>query len=151
MEVQPRRKPVPLAASHRESLIAACPLFAGLDAAGIAAVSAAILEVEFPAERVIAREGEIGTGLFIVGEGEVRVVRDGHVIARLGRGEFFGELSVLDGGPRNATVIADAPTTCLALSTWDAERVLAEQPGVALAVLRVLAGRLRAATSDHRT
>jgi CRP/FNR family cyclic AMP-dependent transcriptional regulator len=142
---------VPLAASHRASLIAACPLFTGLDEGGLGALSAAAVEVAFPAERVIAREGEIGTGLFIIGEGRVRVMRDGHPIAHLGPGEFFGELSVLDGGPRNATVIAEQPTTCLALATWDAERVLREQPGVALAVLRVLAGRLRQATSDHRT
>jgi CRP/FNR family cyclic AMP-dependent transcriptional regulator len=142
---------VPLAETRRTSLIAACPLFAGLDEAGLGAVSAAVVEVTFPAERVIAREGEIGTGLFIVGEGRVRVVRDGSPIASLGPGEFFGELSVLDGGPRNATVVAQEPTTCLALATWDAERVLREQPGVALAVLRVLAGRLRQATSDHRT
>jgi CRP-like cAMP-binding protein len=142
---------VPIAASDRESLVAACRLFAGVDPAGIAAVTAAAVEVEFPAERVIARQGEIGTGLFIVGSGAVRVVRDGRAIAHLGPGEFFGELSVLDGGPRNATCIADTPTTCLALATWDAERVLREQPGVALAVLRVLAGRLREADSDHRT
>ncbi len=142
---------MPLAAPHRASLIAACPLFAGLDEAGLAAVSAATIEVAFAPERVIAREGEIGTGLFIVGEGRVRVMRDGRPIAHLGVGEFFGELSVLDGGARNATVIADEPTTCLALATWDADRVLREQPGVALAVLRVLAGRLREATSDHRT
>jgi CRP-like cAMP-binding protein len=151
MRSLPEEEPVPLAASHRDSLIAACPLFAGLDAAGLAAVSAAAVEVEFPAERIIAREGEIGSGLFIVGEGAVRVMRDGHAIARLGPGEFFGELSVLDGGPRNATVIADVPTTCLGLATWDAERVLREQPGVALAVLRVVVARLREATSDHRT
>jgi CRP-like cAMP-binding protein len=142
---------MPLAASHREALIGACTLFRGLDEPGRAAVAAAGVEVEFPAERVIAREGEIGTGLFIVAEGGVRVVRDGHVIARLGPGEFFGELSVLDGAPRNASVIAEAPTTCLALATWDAERVLREQPGVALAVLRVLAARLREAIADHRT
>jgi CRP/FNR family transcriptional regulator, cyclic AMP receptor protein len=141
---------MPLAVSHREALVAACPLFRGLDANGTAAVAQAAVEVEFPAERTIARQGEIGTGLFIVAEGAVRVVRDGEVIAHIGPGEFFGELSVLDGGPRNASVIADAPTTCLALATWDAERVLREQPGVALAVLRVLAQRLREATSDHR-
>jgi CRP-like cAMP-binding protein len=142
---------MPLAQSHREALIAACPLFAGLDGDGMAAVAQAAVEVEFAADRTIARQGEIGTGLFIVAEGAVRVVRDGDLIAHLGPGEFFGELSVLDGGPRNASVIADVPTTCLALATWDAERVLREQPGVALAVLRVLAARLREATADHRT
>jgi CRP-like cAMP-binding protein len=81
----------------------------------------------------------------------VRVVQDGREIARLGPGEFFGELSVLDGGPRNASVVAELPTTCLALATWDAERVLRERPGVALAVLRVVVARLRAAAADHRT
>jgi CRP-like cAMP-binding protein len=142
---------MPLAQSHREALIAACPLFAGLDGDGMAAVAQATVEVEFAADRTIARQGEIGTGLFIVADGAVRVVRDGEIIAHLGPGEFFGELSVLDGGPRNASVIADGPTLCLALATWDAERVLREQPGVALAVLRVLAARLREATADHRT
>jgi CRP/FNR family transcriptional regulator, cyclic AMP receptor protein len=142
---------MPLAASTREDLISACPLFRGLDAQGLAAIAAAGVEVEFPAERVIARQGEIGTGLFVVAEGRVRVVRDGSLVTHLGPGEFFGELSVLDGGPRVAQVVAEVPTTCLALATWDAERVLRDEPGVALAVLRVLAGRLREATADHRT
>ncbi len=142
---------MPLAVPHREALIGACRLFRGLDGEGLAAVGGAAVEVAFPAERVIARQGDVGSGLFIVADGRVRVVRDGQVIARLGPGEFFGELSVLDGAPRMASVVADEPTTCLALSTWDAERVLREEPGVALAVLRVLAGRLREAGDDHRT
>jgi CRP/FNR family cyclic AMP-dependent transcriptional regulator len=140
---------MPLETPAREVLLAACPLFRGLDVEGMAAVSAASVEVDFPAGRAIARQGEIGTGLFIVATGAVRVVRDGEDIARLGPGEFFGELSVLDGGPRNASVVADTATTCLALATWDAERVMREQPGVALAVLHVVVARLRAAAGDH--
>jgi CRP-like cAMP-binding protein len=142
---------MPLETSAREALLAACPLFGDLDSDGLAAVGSAAVEVEFPGERVIARQGEIGTGLFIVTTGTVRVVRDGQVVARLGPGEFFGELSVLDGAPRNASVVADGPVTCLALATWDAERVMRERPGVALAVLRVVVARLRAAAADHRT
>ena len=141
---------MPLAASHREAIISGCPLFKGLDAGGAAAIAAAAVEVEFPAERAIARQGEIGSGLFIIVDGHVRVVRDGQVVTRLGPGEFFGELSVLDGAPRNATVTAEVPTTCLAVATWDAERVMLEEPTVALALLRVLAGRLREAVADHR-
>ena len=136
---------------RRVELIGGCPLFHGLDAAGLAAVAAAAIEVEFPAERVIARQGEIGTGFFVVVDGTVRVIRDGAVVARLGPGEFFGELSVLDGGPRVAQVVADGPTRCLALASWDFERVLREEQGVALSVLRVVAGRLREVTADHRT
>ncbi len=140
-----------LSQDQRAELIGACPLFRGLDADGLAAIAAASIEVEFPAERVIARQGEIGTGFFVVAEGTARVVRDGVVVARLGPGEFFGELSVLDGGPRIAQVVADAPMRCLALASWDFERVLREEPGVALSVLRVVAGRLREVSSDHRT
>jgi CRP/FNR family transcriptional regulator, cyclic AMP receptor protein len=141
---------MPLAASNREAIISACPLFMGLDAEGAAAISRVAVEVEFPAGHPIARQGEIGSGMFIVVDGRVRVLRDGQVITHLGSGEFFGELSVLDGAPRNATVTADERTTCLAISTWDAERVMREEPGVALALLRVLAGRLREAVADHR-
>jgi CRP-like cAMP-binding protein len=141
-----------LSASRSEALIAGCPLFAGLEPPALAALAAAAVEVEFAAGRAIAREGEIGTGLFVIEEGSVRVVRDGVDVVRLGQGDFFGELSVLDGGPRIATVVADTgPTRCLAIATWDLERVLHDQPGAALSVLRVVAARLRAASADHRS
>lgn len=142
---------MPLESSARETLIAACPLFRDLDADGLAAVRDAAVEVDFPAGRAIARQGEVGTGLFIIISGAVKVVRDGRQVAHLGPGEFFGELSVLDGAPRNASVVADEPTTCLAVATWDAERIMRERPGVALTVLRVVVARLRAAAPDHRT
>jgi CRP-like cAMP-binding protein len=140
-----------LTADRRAELIGGCPLFRGLDGGDLASVAAAAIEVDFPADRVIAREGEIGTGFFIVVEGRVKVVRSGTTVAHLGPGEFFGELSVLDGGPRVAQVVAEAPTRCLAIASWDFERVLREEPGVALAVLRVVAARLREVTTDHRT
>ena len=140
-----------LTQDRRTELIGGCPLFRGIDASGLGAIAGAAIEVDFPAERVIARQGEIGTGFFVVVDGMVRVIRDGAVVARLGPGEFFGELSVLDGGPRVAQVTAEVPTRCLALASWDFERVLREEPGIALAVLRVVAGRLREITADHRT
>src|SRR3954452_12655395 len=119
---------MPLAVTHREAIISGCPLFRGLDARGVAAMAEVGEEVEFAAERPIARQGEIGSGMFIIVDGHVRVVREGRVVTRLGPGEFFGELSVLDGAPRNATVTAEMPTTCFAIATWDAERVMREEP-----------------------
>ena len=86
-----------LTQDRRTALIGGCPLFQGLDATGLGALAGAAVEVDFPADRVIARQGEIGTGFFVVIDGMVRVSRDGTVVARLGPGEFFGELSVLDG------------------------------------------------------
>ncbi len=132
-----------LTGDRKSELLATAPLFAGVDAAGIERIAERTAELEVPANRVIARQGEVGTGFFVVASGSVRVVRDGETLATLGPGQFFGELSVLDGRPRNAQVIAAEPTVCLALASWDFEAVINEQPSVALAVLRGLAGRLR--------
>jgi CRP/FNR family transcriptional regulator, cyclic AMP receptor protein len=135
---------------HRTELLAGTPLLAGIDPEGIAMIAQRMVEVDFPKGHVIARQGEVGTGFFLVASGSVRVVRDGKTIAHIGQGDFFGELSVLDGRPRVAQVIADEPTTCLGLATWDFEAVVKEQPTVALAILRGLAGRLRELTEAHR-
>lgn len=134
-----------LTLDRKSELLSAARLFDGVDADGMDGIAAVAIEVEFPADHVIARQGEIGTGFFIVVSGAARVVRDGETVATLGAGDFFGELSVLDGKPRNAQVISVGPTTCLALATWDFETVLLAEPKVALAILRGLAARLR----DH--
>lgn len=135
---------------RRAELLAGCPLFKGIDQVGLAHLADRATPVEFPAGHVIARQGEIGTGFFVVIDGLVRVVRDGDVVARLGPGEFFGELSVLDRMPRNATVSAEQPTTCLALASWDFEKVLLEQPALTLAILRGVAARLREVSESAR-
>ena len=135
---------------RRSELLAACPLFRGIEAAGLAGLADVATSVDFPAGHVIARQGDIGMGFFVVIDGMVRVVRDGEVVARLGAGEFFGELSVLDRMPRNASVIAEEPTSCLALASWDFEKVLLEQPALTLTILRGVAMRLRAATESSR-
>ena len=139
-----------LARDRKSELLAGARLFDGVDAEGMERIAAVAVQVDFPADHVIAREGEIGTGFFVVVEGAVRVVRDGKTVTTFGPGDFFGELSVLDGRPRNASVIAQGPTTCLALPTWEFEAVLREEPSVAIAILRELAGRLRDLTQADR-
>ena len=139
-----------LTRDRRAELLAACPLFRGIGPSGLAALAELATAVDFSKGHIIARQGEIGTGFFVVVEGSVRVVRDGTVVARLGAGEFFGELSVLDRMPRNATVAAETATSCLALASWDFEKVLLEQPALTLSILRGVAARLRAATDSSR-
>ena len=139
-----------LTTDHRAELLASTPLLAGVDPEGIAMLAQRMVEVDFPKGGVIARQGEVGTGFFLIASGSVRVVRDGKTIARIGPGDFFGELSVLDGRPRVAQVVADEPTTCLGLATWEFEAAVKEQPAVALGVLRGLAGRLRELTESDR-
>jgi len=135
---------------RRTELLAGCPLFRGIDPAGLASLAHLATAVDFPAGHVIARQGEIGTGFFVVIEGMVRVVRDGDVVARLGPGEFVGELSVLDRMPRNASVTAETDTSCLALASWDFEKVLLDEPALTLSILRGVATRLRAVTESAR-
>jgi CRP/FNR family transcriptional regulator len=139
-----------LSRDRKAALLSAARLFDGVDAEGMDRIAAVAIEVDFPAGHVIARQGEIGTGFFVVISGGASIVRAGATIATIGPGDFFGELSVLDGRPRVAQVIADGPTTCLALASWDFEAVLLDEPRVTLAVLRAMATRLRDLTEAER-
>jgi CRP/FNR family cyclic AMP-dependent transcriptional regulator len=139
---------VTLTRDRRTELLGACPLFGGVVGDDLAAIADRAVEVDFPADHVIARQGEIGTGFFVIVDGEVRVVRDGSGLARLGPGEFFGELSVIDGLPRVAQVVTTAATRCLALASWEFERLLLDHPTIGLAILRGLSARLRSRTEQ---
>ncbi len=139
-----------LSQERKAGLLAAARLFDGVDAEGMDRIAAVAIEVEFADSQVIVHQGEIGTGFFVIVSGGARVVRDGAVVASLEPGAFFGELSILDGRPRVAQVIAAGPTTCLALASWDLEAVMLDQPRVALAILRGVASRLRDLTEVER-
>ncbi len=136
-------------AGSRDAMIRAVPLFGEATATDVAALAEAATEIRIPAGRTIVRQGDPANGLFVIVDGRVHVVRDGERIASLGAGEWFGELAVLDRGPRLASVVADTDVLALALAAWDAERLLLERPGLALGVARTLATRLRTRTEDH--
>ena len=70
-------------------------------------------------DEIVIREGEAGHDLFLISEGEVRIERSGHEVARLGAGEFFGELALLSGNPRNANVVATQPLEAYVLGEAD--------------------------------
>jgi CRP/FNR family transcriptional regulator, cyclic AMP receptor protein len=139
-----------LTTDHRIDLLRTVALFDGVDPDGLARIADRAIEVDFPADRTIVRQGEVGTGFFLVVSGRARVVRDGATIAELGPGDFFGELSLLDGQPRIATVTAEVPTSCLALASWEFEALLEAQPRLAIAILRGVAHRLRSVSEEHR-
>jgi len=141
---------VTITQDRRTSLLAGCPLFGGVAPDDLRAIAERSLEVDFPADHVIARQGEIGTGFFVIVEGAVRVVRDGEELARLGPGDFFGEMSVIDGLPRVAMVVTTEPTRCLALASWEFERLVLDHPTIGLAILRGLSARLRSRTEAHQ-
>ena len=130
-------------------LLGTVALFDGIGPDGLAAVAEQAEEVDYAAGRSIVRQGEIGTGFFLITAGRTRVVRDGETLAELGPGEFFGELSLLDGEPRIAAVVSETPTTCLAIPSWKFDTLLEAQPRLAVALLRVVARRLRNVTEEH--
>jgi len=124
-------------------------LFAELAPRAVASIADLVTEIEYPAGRYIVRQGQVGTGFYLISRGRAKVVRSNNVIAHLGPGDFFGELSVLDQAPRMAHVQAEQPTTCLALASWDLTRLLQRNPKVTIALLQVVASRLRAASDYH--
>jgi CRP-like cAMP-binding protein len=141
---------MPLSRDEKRALLQAVPLFRGSSAEAIERMAGATSEFTFEADAPIVKQGQVGNGLYIIISGGVRVVAGSDQLARLGPGEFFGELSVIDQRPRTATAFADGETVCLALAAWDLMALLEQEPGLAMNMLRELAGRLRDADAQLR-
>jgi CRP/FNR family transcriptional regulator, cyclic AMP receptor protein len=124
--------------------LAAVPMFSGCSRKELAIIGRAAKPVAHKAGATIAREGERGIGLFLILEGTCTVSIGGKKRSTLGPGQFFGEIALLDGGPRTATVTADTDVRLLGLTEWMFRGLLAEHPSIALKTLESVAGRLRA-------
>lgn len=95
--------------------------------------------------KTIVEEGEVGTIFYFIVSGTAAVVRHGRKVADLGPGQYFGELSLLDRLPRNATVKATSDMTLLAINQRDFNRILTESPSITRKLLVATATRLRSA------
>lgn len=102
------------------------------------------VEHQFADGECIVRRGDVGRDMFVIQSGAV-VVRNaaGEAIARLGKGEFFGEMSVLESSPRDADVFADGDTCVLALGSGALFIRLRRDPSFALELLQALSHRVR--------
>ena len=134
---------MPLTIEEKPAWLAQIPLFRGCSDAGIALLTEVTGELTFHDGKAIVQQGQVGNGLYIIVSGGARIVRGREELARLGAGDFFGELSVIDQQPRNATAFAIGETSCLALASWDLVSVLEHQPQLAMNLLTELASRLR--------
>lgn len=121
------------------------PLFLGCSTQDLQHLARATDEVRLAEDTVMTRQGEIGREAFIILDGSAEVLRDGDRIAELGPGDVVGELSLLDGGPRSATVVTTGETDVLVLTRPAFNAVLEEIPTLAHRLLVTLARRLRAA------
>jgi len=119
------------------------PLFAGLDRKELELLAKVAKEQRYEPGATIVQAGAGGHGLYIIKEGNVSVVRDGQKVASFGPGQFFGEVSVLDGGPRTADVNADTDTVCLTLISWEIKPLLMDNAGITYKMLLEMVKRLR--------
>jgi CRP-like cAMP-binding protein len=123
--------------------IAGFGIFADLSTPQLESVAGTFDEVWYPEGERILRQGLSGSGFFIILDGECSIRIDGEERARLGRGEFFGEVSVLLGEPPVADVIAVRPVRCLVLGGPATEEFLVANPRVMYRMLQAQARRLR--------
>jgi CRP-like cAMP-binding protein len=126
-------------------LLEVVPLFHGLSTKEMTRVARVAEEVSLPAGSVIAEEGQPGDAFYLLADGAALVRRNGKKIATLGTGDFFGEMSLLDEGPRSATVELVRDSTLLVMRHQDFTGIISEFPGVAQKMLKGLAARLREA------
>jgi CRP-like cAMP-binding protein len=139
-----------LTPQEKRAQLETVPLFHDCSSEVLDQLAAVTTEFEFDADAPIVQQGQIGNGLYIVVSGGARIVAGSDELTRMGPGEFFGELSVIDQQPRTATVYAVGQTACLALASWDLMEVLERQPRLAMNMLKELASRLRDADIQLR-
>jgi len=121
------------------------PLFAGLSPRELGRIARLVGEVEVPAETRLAGIGEVGRELFIILDGQARVTTRKGQSVRLGPGDFFGEMSLIDGEPRSATVEAATPMRVVTLGYREFWQLLDEELTIVRKIMRTLSRRLRQA------
>jgi CRP-like cAMP-binding protein len=126
------------------------PLFKSMRPGDVQQVARLATVRNYKAGAMIVRQDDTAITLYCVLNGGVRIERHGRstetpvVLAEMGVGGFFGEMSLLDDFPRSASVIATEPTACALISKWDFQRELKSHPQIGVALLRTLSQRIRA-------
>ena len=135
-------------------LLREVPLFAGLSRRHVRRIGSLATIVSYPSGRTIVERNTRGDSFYLLLRGEAKVYRGiaptGRAIARLNRGDFFGEMALLDGGPRSATVVSDGRVTALKVPRVAFRQLVLREPLVALRVLETMAARARQHESSPR-
>jgi CRP/FNR family transcriptional regulator, cyclic AMP receptor protein len=129
-------------------LLKKIPLFAGLEAKELERLSGSFKERTFSAGDTVAAEGESGAGFFVIESGEAIVDVGGEERGRLGAGDYFGDIALIDMGARTATVRADSDLHCYGLTFWDFRPLVVSDARIAWPLLQAMAKRLREAESE---
>lgn len=137
-----------MAKTDTADMLARVPLFQELTKKELSALAGAAKEVNHPAGAILAKEGDQGLGFFLIAEGTAKVSVDGRTRRKLGPGDSFGEISLLDEGPRTATVTAETPVRLYGITSWVFKRVVSENPAVAMKLLKTMASILRTSSRE---
>ncbi|MGH9247672.1 MAG: cyclic nucleotide-binding domain-containing protein [Acidimicrobiales bacterium] len=132
-----------MARDQRLTHLAAIPLFSACNKRALQKLARAGDEVDVAAGRVLVDQGAAGREAFVILDGKASVKRGNRKIATLGPGDYFGELALLDRGPRTASVVTETPMRVYVLDSRHFEGVLEEIPGLARKLLGHLAARVR--------
>jgi len=124
-------------------LLRGVPLFAGLAGRELEEIGRLAETVDLPAGRELTRQGAFGNEFFVIVEGQADVERDGRHIRTMGPGDFLGEIALVDGGVRTATVRTTGPSRVLVVGHREFHSLLDRFPKIQLAVLQALAERVR--------
>jgi CRP-like cAMP-binding protein len=100
--------------------------------------------VDLQPGQAVVDEGSQGVGFFVIVDGSARVEVHGKQVNTLKSGDFFGEIALLDGGPRTASVVAETPLKVLGLTAWQFRPLLHKNPEFTLKILVQVCARLRA-------
>ena len=130
-------------ASAKVELLRNVPLFSDLSAKELMSLSRLMDEIDLKPGTVIIREGNTGGEFFIVIEGTIEVKRKGRRLARLGPGDYLGEIALIDHGPRTATAMVETEARLLVLASREFHSMLASDPRIENKILRTLAARVR--------
>jgi CRP-like cAMP-binding protein len=129
------RKLIKLDPDDTARALARVPLFAGCSEQDVRDIAGLAHLLTFEDGAVIVPEGEEGLGFYLLLSGEARVLQGEREINRLGTGEFFGEIALLEGTPRTASVVAAGPVVCLGILRGDFRPLLMRQPRIALRII----------------
>jgi CRP/FNR family cyclic AMP-dependent transcriptional regulator len=132
-----------LGRARRIELLAEMPLFSTCSKHQLAQVAALTVQADLPKGTVMTREGAFGGLAYLIATGQAKVTRDGKRIAQLGPGDVVGELSLIDGKRRSATVTATTDLEVLKLDREDLLTLIKKAPPVVRKLLEALAQRVR--------
>jgi len=132
--------------SNEESVIEMLqktPLWSALSKQDLKLVAKLSHERSFQIGQAIVTKGEAGVGFYLILEGAVEVRSGGKSLSKLGPGQFFGEMSIIDNQPRSADVIAIENSRVLILSAWSFKTLISDNPKIALKMMQEFVRRLR--------